>query len=231
MVSIISSWSCWTHVGARHHLPVLLNSSWHMSCPPAPAGPSWHSLSPPASPGPVLVPIITSWSCPTYLGAHHLCVALLDLSWCPSSPPGPAQHILASCHLCLALLDTSWHLSCLFGLAGTILTLIMSSSNHLDCPSSLLGPAQNILVPIVSSCSCWTHLGACHLLLVLLDPSWHPSSPPAPARPISVAIISALPCWIHLGICHVLLVLLGPPWSPLAPPHPAQTILAPIISA
>lgn len=155
LTTIISAWPCWAHPGTHLLLLVLPNPLWHPSsllCPPGPIvhqllllllDSSWNSLSPPLSPGPILVPIISSWSHPTHLGAPHLC---------------------------LALLDPSWHLSCLSGPAGTILAFIMSSwfswnhpaAHHLClmlpktswCPSSPPAPVAPILVPIISALSC-----------------------------------------------------------------------------
>lgn len=171
-------------------------------CPPLGAGGAGGQVTSPHQ-----THLTACWH-PKDLSEHPLC--LLDSSQAPSSAPGLERPILtpiiSSCthlgahHHLLVLLDPSWHPSSPPASLGPVLVL----PNSLWCPSSLLDPAGPILVPIISSCSCWTHLSICHFLLVLLEPSWHPPRPGSPEA-ISVPIISAWSCPNHLGTHYLLL--------------------------
>lgn len=167
MAPVLSSWSSWTRLGARHHLLVLSNSSWHLLCPSGPAGI-------------ILALIVSSWFSWKHLDVHHLCLVLSKISWHPPSPSAPAGPILVPiisalpCWTCLASVMSYWSSWTLLGVH--LLLVLHKPSWH---PSSQLDPAGH-------------HLDTHHLLL-LLDPSWWLSYSPGLSQPILVPVISAWP--------------------------------------
>lgn len=159
-----------------------------------------------------------------------ICMAPLDSSWHPSSPPGSAQPIVAAV---ISTLSSWTH----HDVHQQLLLLLDSSWNSLSPPPSP-GP---ILASTISSRSRPAHLSAFHLCLALLDPSWHLSCLSGPAGTVLVLIMSSWFSWNHLDAHHLclflprtsahhLLLLLHPSWSPSSLLYPARYFLASLMS-